>query len=455
MDLYLWTDGRSNIVKHWREIYKEKLMEPSDAAALIECGDRIFAGSSGCIAGALLDAVAMRPELRDVLVLTAMNDTVCCCLTSPEYAERMEYHTLFVYSADRKMQKTGRVHMNSVQLHRAARAATETYGVNTLMLQVSEPDENGYLYYGSMGTAWGVLDERVEKLIFQINSNQQKVRGVHNRIHVSRVTALCKADTPMPIYPNKEPDNRDRRIAAHIVPYIHSGDMLQVGIGGVPNAIAYSLEGHKNLGIYTEVLTESLIFLMKCGAVDLNRVTASFSLSERGMIDEEILQHIVFMPVEILNRPDIAGSNPNLVSVNACLMADLTGQICSENINGRQISGVGGQLDFVRAAAISEGGRSFLCMKSTFTDSDGVEQSNIRAKLPAGAVITTPRTDVMNVVTEWGIAQLQDRPFKERARAMIKIAHPKFRRQLAEEAVELGLLRSGQAEDESLYEAED
>lgn len=438
-------------MKHWSEIYREKLLTTDGAAALIEPGDRIFAGGSGCIAGTLLDAVAARPELSDVLVLTAMNSSVCRCLTERDCADRMEYHSLFLGSADRELMKTGRIRINSVQFHNASRAAIEVYGVNTLMLQVSEPDDDGYLYYGTRGIAWSTLDGLVEKRIFQINSNQQKIRGVHNRIHVSEVTALCREDAPLPSYAYKEPDETDGRIAAHIVPHIHSGDVLQVGIGGIPNAVAYSLRRHKDLGIYTEVLTESQMYLMKCGAVDLDRVTAGFALSSTGKVDEDILGHIVFMPVDLLNRPDKAGSNPGLVSVNGCLMADLTGQVCAENIDGRQVSGVGGQLDFVRAAAISKGGRSFLCMRSAFTGPDGAESSNIRSVLPPGAIVTTPRTDVMNVVTEWGVAQLRDRPFDERALAMIRIAHPKFRRQLAAEAVGLGLLRPEQAGDEDIY----
>ena len=298
----------------------------------------------------------------------------------------------------------------------------------------------GYLYYGPRGTAWSSLDTQVEKRIYQVNAFQQRTRGEHHRIHVSEVTALCRADHPLNTYHYKAPDALDARIAAHILPLVRDGDTLQVGIGGIPNAVAYGLHGRKRLGIYTEVLTQAQLRLMASGAVDLDRVEASIVLDAAGHLDDFALAHIRMIPVDVLNDPFRAAQQPGLISVNGCLMADLTGQVCAEAIDGRQYSGVGGQLDFVRAAARSAGGRSFLCLHSTHEAPDGTLTSNIRAHLPSGAVVTTPRSDVMYIVTEWGAADLHNQPLETRICAMIRIAHPRFRCALAQEAVAWGQL---------------
>ena len=179
-------------------------------------------------------------------------------------------------------------------------------------------------------------------------------------------------------------------------------------------------------------------FLLR--AVDLDRVEASIVLDAAGHLDDFALAHIRMIPVDVLNDPFRAAQQPGLISVNGCLMADLTGQVCAEAIDGRQYSGVGGQLDFVRAAARSVGGRSFLCLHSTHEAPDGTLTSNIRAHLPSGAVVTTPRSDVMYIVTEWGAADLHNQPLETRICAMIRIAHPRFRCALAQEAVAWGQL---------------
>ena len=170
-----------------------------------------------------------------------------------------------------------------------------------------------------------------------------------------------------------------------------------------------------------------LLELMRRGVVDRERVEAGFVITATGRVDEELLPFIKLAPINEINDPFEVGRIENFVSVNSCLMCDLTGQVCSENIHGRQYSGTGGQLDFVRAAALSKGGRSVLCLKSTHSRRDGTLESSIRAALPEGAVVTTPRTDVMYIVTEYGVAELFDQTLEERAYRLINIAHPAFR----------------------------
>ena len=163
-------------------------------------------------------------------------------------------------------------------------------------------------------------------------------------------------------------------------------------------------------------------------------------------MDDELLPFIKLAPINEINDPFEVGRIENFVSVNSCLMCDLTGQVCSENILGRQYSGTGGQVDFVRAAALSKGGRSVLCLKSTHSRRDGTLESSIRAALPEGAVVTTPRTDVMYIATEYGVAELFDQTLEERAYRLINIAHPAFRGPLFDEAVERGIIRRAKAD---------
>lgn len=323
----------------WREIYARRLCTPEQAAALIAPGDRIFAGGAGSFPAVLIDAVSDRAELRGIPVVTVVNGTESRALSDPVCFARTPYHSLFLGRADRKFQQRGGLHENSVQFHQTVRAAREVYRVNTLMLEVSEPDADGYLYYGPRGTAWSSLDTQVEKRIYQVNAFQQRTRGEHHRIHVSEVTALCRADHPLNTYHYKAPDALDARIAAHILPLVRDGDTLQVGIGGIPNAVAYGLHGRKRLGIYTEVLTQAQLRLMASGAVDLDRVEASIVLDAAGHLDDFALAHIRMIPVDVLNDPFRAAQQPGLISVNGCLMADLTGQVCAEAIDGRQYSG--------------------------------------------------------------------------------------------------------------------
>ena len=249
----------------WREIYARRLCTPEQAAALIAPGDRIFAGGAGSFPAVLIDAVSDRAELRGIPVVTVVNGTESRALSDPVCFARTPYHSLFLGRADRKFQQRGGLHENSVQFHQTVRAAREVYRVNTLMLEVSEPDADGYLYYGPRGTAWSSLDTQVEKRIYQVNAFQQRTRGEHHRIHVSEVTALCRADHPLNTYHYKAPDALDARIAAHILPLVRDGDTLQVGIGGIPNAVGSFLTDKHDLGIHSELFSSTMADLNGSG----------------------------------------------------------------------------------------------------------------------------------------------------------------------------------------------
>ena len=429
----------------FKEIYQSKLMSVEDAAKLIESGDRIFLGGGGSTPAALIDAVSLRRDLSNIKVVTSNGSTPMLCLSDPECFSRVGTVSFFLGSKDREFYGLGNVEAASIHFHRSLRAIRDVFHANVHMVEVTEPDEDGYLYFGIRGVCWAPAAQWCEKKIYQINSYQQKTAGRYNRIHISEVTALCRHDHELSHYVYKT-SPEDELMAHHVAPMVHDGDTVQIGFGGLPNAIAYKLSDRKHLGIRSEVVTDAMLELIRKGVVDKDRVKAGFIITTSGHVDEDLLPYIELSPIDEINDPFETGKVDNFVSINSGLMADLTGQVCSETVKGRQYSGTGGQLDFVRAAALSKGGRSILCIKSTHRQKDGSLESNIKAALPEGSAVTTPRSDVMYVATEYGVAELFDQTFEERAYRLINIAHPAFRMPLFEEAVERNIIRKGHAD---------
>jgi acyl-CoA hydrolase len=222
---------------------------------------------------------------------------------------------------------------------------------------------------------------------------------------------------------------------------IPDGATIQVGLGGLANAIGYGLESKKNLSVHTEMFTDSMVYLAKKGVVN-GKVLAAFGLGSTELYEFVGEGKVELAPISYVNNPFEIGKNDDFISINGSLMVDLTGQVCSESLGHDQYSSTGGQLDYVRGASVSKGGKSFICLASTVKNKDGSVKSTISLNLPAGEVVTTPRSDVMYVVTEYGIANLFNKPIRERAKELIAIAHPDFRAQLTAEAKAAGIIAS-------------
>lgn len=266
-------------------------------------------------------------------------------------------------------------------------------------------------------------------------------------LHVDELTALIEKDVPMPVEQNRPPTEKDKTVAGYIVERVQDGACLQIGAGGIPTAVGIYLKEKKHLGIHTEMFAETMVDLIQCGAVDNSQkklipgksvfVFSGLTEKHRWMFKNhpELMETRSF---EWINNPYVIGQNDNVVSINACLAVDLTGQVCSESIGTRQYTGVGGQLDFVRGAQMSKGGQSFITMFSTYTDKEGKIRSKIDLTLPLGAAVSTPRTDVQYIVTEYGVADLQGQTIESRAKRLIAIAHPDFRDELTFKAKKAG-----------------
>jgi len=424
----------------WQKEYQSKLVSLEEAAGYIESGDTAFLSPMHGAPFQLANAIAERSdELMDVDILSGVELYPFKFLQSSDYLGKINYHSLFTGGA-RAYYKYGNVNCNSVNLSQFTNSVRDVYHVNTLIAEVSPPDENGYMSWGPGGTTTnGDIAEFAKKIIVQVNKHQPMVYGVKTLIHVSQVTCICEEDHEIVSMPDDVLSEQDKIIAKYILEEIPDGATIQLGLGNLTNAVGYGLMSKKNLSIHSEVFTNSMLKLYKAGVVNGN-ISCSFALGSKELHASITDERIQFMPLSIVNSPANVAKNPNMVAINACMMTDLTGQVCSESIGHYLYSSTGGQLDFVSGSWLAEGGINIMCLNSVNQKKDGTIVSNIMLNLPPGAAVTTPRSMVMNIVTEYGIARLKNRSIRERVSAMISIAHPDFREELRKDAVKAGLL---------------
>jgi acyl-CoA hydrolase len=322
--------------------------------------------------------------------------------------------------------------------------------VDIAVMKAAPMDADGFFNIGPLCLWHPAVIERAKVLVIETAPRMPQVVGPQVRVHRSHVDVVIEGeDAPMPELPNAEAGEVDRAVARLIAGEIEDGACLQVGIGGMPNAVTTLLlhSGVKDLGIHTEMLNDGLTELYRAGRVsgarkasDAGRVTYSFALGSQATY-ETIHRNPDFLcrPVDETNLPEIIAANDRVVAINNTTQVDLQGQAASESDGHRHISGTGGQLQFVRGAYASPGGKSFVCLSSTY-ERKGVRKSRIVLELTPGNVVTTPRTDMMYVVTEYGIANLKGRSVAERAKALIGLAHPDFREGLERDARAKGLI---------------
>lgn len=425
---------------NWKEEYQSKLMTADEAVAKIKGGDRVWV--SPCCGTPIQVIEAMQRHAFEydstVHLYSGQMLVPFDFLTKPEYKEKMEYHTLFYGVLERTLYKYGNVDINSAEFSQLDKILENVCHINVALADVSEPDEDGYMSLGPMGVCITPKAlEMADLIIVQVNKHQPFVKGQGSRIHVSQVTCICEGDHKLPEFPSPAPSDVDQKIADLLLPQIPDGCTLQIGLGGLTNAVGYGLKSKHNLSMRAEMVGESVVDLYEAG-VFTGKIEGALALGTNRLY-QFAADHVEFAPFWIINDPYEVAKSDQLISINQCLMSDLTGQICSESVGFRQVSGIGGQVDFVRGASMSKGGKSFLCMPST-TTVKGKVTSNIVCALPTGSVVTTPRKDVMYVVTEYGIADLKNRSIKDRVNAMIEIAHPDFREDLRKQAIEAGLI---------------
>lgn len=310
--------------------------------------------------------------------------------------------------------------------------------------EVSPMDEHGYFSCGMAGAEVVAMREKAKIILLDVNDKMPRVLG-NNQIHISQVTALCESSRPLSILPNAPLTDVDRKIGQMIADEVPNGATLQLGIGGIPNAVGVLLKDKKDLGIHTEMFTDSMVDLIECGAVtnmnkpiNVGKTVATLAWGSQKMYDYMNDNPAFEMhPVDYTNNPYIIGQHDNFVSVNACVEIDLFGQVCAESLGTKHYSGSGGQVDFVRGTNLSKGGKGFIAMTST---TKGGKISKIKPTLTPGSIVTTTKNEVDFLVTENNIVRLKGQTASDRAKMIISLAAPDFREELEFEAKKMNLI---------------
>jgi acyl-CoA hydrolase len=439
-------------VSQARTAGRARIVSADEAAALVRSGMWLDYGLSLSQPDAFDAAVARRaPELSDVKIRNCLTLSPRATIEADPRGRHFSVFNWHFGGYDRAKHDVGLCHYIPLNLGEVPGYYRRFIDpVDIVVLKTRPLGDDGYFNFGPTNVWLRALVERARTVIVETTSSLPHVHGDANGVHVDEVDYVIEGDDgPVTELPNPPPTAIDHAVARFITAEVDDGACLQIGIGGMPNAVCTLLKaaGVKDLGIHTEMLTDGLIDLYRAGLVtgarkqiDVGKVTFTFALGSRTIY--ETINHNRDMhccPVDYTNMPHVIMRNERVVSINSTTQVDLQGQAASESDGHRHISGTGGQLQFVRGAYASAGGKTFICLPSTY-EKKGVRKSRIVLDLTPGNIVTTPRSDVMYVVTEYGIANLKGRSVAERARAMIGLAHPDFRADLERAAHEHRLI---------------
>ncbi|QJB34282.1 acetyl-CoA hydrolase/transferase family protein [Chitinophaga oryzae] len=412
-----------------------------DAIQQIRSGQTVFIHTAAATPRELVKAMSLRShELKNVR-LVSIHTEWDAPYASPEHAHAFEIDTFFVGKNIRQAVNEGRANYIPMFLSEVPRYfRTLEPAIDVALITVSPPDRNGYCTLGVSCDVSKAAIDTARVIIAEVNPNMPRVLG-DGVIHISRITAAVTTDYPIYAQAVCPPSPTELAIGEHVASLIEDRATLQMGIGGIPNAVLQCLHSHKDLGIHTEMFSDGVIDLVEKGVIN-NRYKAihpglmvsSFAMGSHRLYDFMDNNLIIrLMDVEYVNNPTTIRKNPRVTAINSAIEIDIFGQVCADSIGFRQYSGVGGQMDFMRGAALSAGGKPIIAIPSV--TSGGV--SRIASRLQPGASVVTTRAHVHYVVTEYGIAHLLGKNLKQRAQALINIAHPDHREQLQKDAFEI------------------
>ena len=423
----------------WQDDYRAKLRTPAEAVAHLHAGEVVYLGGNAATPRILARAVADRAEdldgLRVAHVLLLGDDP----FAQPPALGRIRHLSWFVGPADRQallLDHADYVPTHLSEIPRLMRAGLPK--IDTALVMTAPPDRHGMLSLGVEVLASLAAAQCARRVVVQVNERMPRVLG-NSFIHVSDVDAIVEESHELHEWTPAEATDAERRIAEHVVELIPQGATLQLGIGGVPNAVVELLEGRDDIGIHSEMISDGVMHAFEAGVLSgryksrhRGKIVSTFALGSRDFYDWLHENHAVEAhPCDHTNDPFQAAQNTRLVAINSAISVDLTGQVNADSIGYKIYSGVGGQVDFIRAANLSEGGRPIIALPST---AKAGSVSRIVARLAEGAGVVTSRADVHTVVTEHGVAELHGRSIRERIDALIAIADPKFQPEL-EQAV--------------------
>lgn len=424
---------------NFEQIYAQKLSSPEHIATLIQNGWKGFLDAPLSQPHRLIRAIEQRvkEEKLDYLTLNTLLDIYPYECYQKSCAGSIHGISWFSGNYARKGIAQGYGDIAPCNYHEVP-ALLEQYGqLDFWCTRVTPMDKDGY-FTTCNGSLGDILQKQSSHIFLEVNHNLPHPCGTP-KIHISQVTALYECDDPLPVMTRGAIDETSKTIGNLIAEEIPDGATIQFGIGAIPDAVGAAISNKRHLGIHTELLTDSMIDLIESGVVDNSRkplhngkTVATFMMGSAHMYD--FVNHnpdIQLLPVTQVNDPYIIAEHPDMISVNAALEIDFYGQVCAESIGTTHISGSGGQVDFVKGATKAKNGKSFIAFHSTAQNGT---VSRIRPTLSNGAIVTTSKNDVDYIVTEYGIAKLRGKTIKQRVAALISIAHPKFREELAFEA---------------------
>ena len=424
----------------WKETYASKLTSMDEAAKVVKSGDTVI------IAHAVGEPVALIDKMVDYAVAADLHDIKIHQMVAmghgkygePGMEKHFDVNPVFLGGSTRDVVNSGRGNFTPCFFYQVPELFTTDYAADVLFCTVSKPDKNGFC---SFGTSCDYTKPAAEcpktKVVAVVNPNMPRAMG-DNFIHVDNIDVIVEDDAPIPALPIAKIGDTEKAIGEKVASLIKDGDCLQLGIGSIPDAVLTFLGGKKDLGIHSEMVSDGVVDLYEKGIITCkaknfhkDKMVITFLMGTKKLYD--FVDHnpdVLMLPVDYVNHPIVIGQNENLVSINSCVQVDLMGQVSSESIGPKQISGVGGQVDFIRGASFSKGGRSILAFPSTAAKGT---VSRIVANLDYGAPVTTSRMDVDYIVTEYGVAHLKGHSLRERAKSLIAIAHPDFRAELQDE----------------------
>ena len=422
----------------WRTYYKEHTMKPEDAVSVIKDGDRVVFGHAVGEPIIFQRTMAQMAEQFHNVEVAHMVYLGSGEYLQPGMEKHFRHNALFVGGPARKAIAENRADYTPAFFSDVPHMFRNgELPVDVFAFTCSPPDERGYVSIGlSCDYGWQAA-KSAKTVIAEVNPNMPRTFG-ESFIHVTDIDGFLLSWEPLPEAKPPRITEEDKKIGKYIADLVHDGDCLQLGIGAVPDAVCSFLGDKKNLGLHSEMFSDGVLPLFEKGVIngsckqrDVGRACVTFLMGSRKLYDFVNNNPMIqMMPVDVCNNQAIISQNDNVVSINSCVQVDLQGQVCAEAIGLKQISGIGGQMDFVRGANLSKGGRSIIALHSTTKDES---ESKIVTTITTGGPVTTSRCDVNYIVTEYGVAQLRGQTLRERAKRLIAIAHPKFRAELAEE----------------------
>lgn len=411
-----------------------------EAVSIVRSGDRVFIQSVAAAPQQLIQALVRRaPELRDV--------EICHLITSgeapytrAEYRASFRTNAVFIGPNIREAVANGQADYIPVFLREVPGLFRQRIlPLDVAMIQVSPPDRHGFCSLGVSVDISRAAVEMATYVIAQVNPHMPRTHG-DGLIHISQIDYAIDVDDPLPEVPKSELSDVELKIGQNCAQLIEDGATIQMGIGAIPDAVLASLTHHRNLGVHTEMFSEGIIDLVERGVITGHnkrthpgKIVGSFLMGTRRLydfVDDNPL--VVLLDVAYTNDTAVIRRNPRVTAINSAIEIDLTGQVCADSIGARMYSGVGGQMDFMHGAALSEGGKPIIALPST----TGRGESRLVNYLKQGAGVVTTRSHIHYVVTEYGCAYLYGKNLRQRARALINIAHPDHREALEREAQE-------------------